>query len=219
MRSPTRELTERQRQVLEYVASHLQAFGYPPTVREIADHFRMSSAFGIQRHLTELQRKGYLHREAGARRALTLAPEVLEAMEAAEPLSNVQPKPPLQARMAPVLGKVAAGIPISAQQNVEDHLPLPESWFQGHDLFLLRVQGDSMAPGIESGDLVIVRPQVIAENGTVIVALIENDATVKRFFREPGCIVLRSDNPTYPDIRLPQSCQIQGRVVGLIRRY
>jgi repressor LexA len=219
LKMSSRELTERQRQVLEFIAAHLHEVGYPPTIREIASHFNMSSAFGVQRHLTELQKKGYLRRETGARRALTLAPEVLEALEASDQHTPVQPRAPLQARLAPVLGKVAAGIPISAQQHIEDQLPLPEAWFQGHDLFLLRVQGDSMAPGIESGDLVIVRPQATAENGTVVVALLEHEATVKRFFREPRCIILRSDNPSYADIRVPQNCQIQGRVTGLIRRY
>ena len=213
------ELTERQRDVLDFIVEFLRESGYPPTIREIADHFGMSSPFGIQRHLSELQRKGYLRRESGARRALTLSPGVLEDLSSQDGDAPRSLRPPLQARLAPVLGKVAAGLPISAQQAIDEMLPLPESWFQGTDLFMLRVQGDSMAPGIESGDLVVVRPQSTAENGTVVVALLESEATVKRFFRERNGIVLRSDNPSYADIHAPHDCQVQGRVTGLLRKY
>ena len=216
-----RDLTERQREVLDYIVEVLRESGYPPTVREIANHFGMASAFGVQRHLEALQKKGFLRRETGAR-ALTLAPSVLQALEhttGALPVAAEAP-PPMNATLVPVLGRVAAGIPITAEQNVDDMLALPDAWISGRgNVYLLRVKGDSMAPGIEDRDLVMVRDQASAENGAIVVACVDGEATVKRFFREQGRIVLRADNPMYADIVLTHDFRLNGRVIGVIRLY
>ncbi|MBM3462568.1 MAG: transcriptional repressor LexA [Armatimonadetes bacterium] len=218
-RTSTRELTGRQREVLDYIIEVLREQGYPPTVREIADYFGMASAFGVQRHLAALQKKGFLRRESGAR-AITLSPEVLQSLENIEGSYPRPIAPPIKARLVPIVGRVAAGIPITAEQNVEDMVPLPEDWLRGNpDLYMLRVKGDSMAPGIEDGDLVMVRPQASAENGAVVVALVEDEATVKRFFRERNCVVLRADNPAYDDIVVTSDFRLNGKVTGLIRHY
>lgn len=214
-----RELTERQQEVLGFIVETLRESGYPPTVREIADHFGMASAFGVQRHLEALQKKGYLRREAGAR-ALTLAPSVLQALENTQGALPVASEPPPNATLVPIVGQVAAGLPITADQNVEDTLALPTEWVQGRgNVYLLRVKGDSMAPGIEDGDLVLVREQANAENGALVVACIDGDATVKRFFRERTRIVLRADNPQYDDIIVSHDFNLNGRVIGLTRFY
>lgn len=214
-----RELTERQREVLDYIVEVLRESGYPPTVREIANHFGMASAFGVQRHLEALQKKGFLRREAGAR-AITLAPSVLQSLEHTSGALPVSPEAPVNATLVPVLGRVAAGIPITAEQNVDDVLALPDAWVDGRgNVYLLRVKGDSMAPGIEDKDLVLVREQASAENGALVVACVDGEATVKRFFREQTRIVLRADNPSYDDIVLTHDFRLNGRVIGVIRLY
>lgn len=220
--SPTRsirELTDRQREVLDFIVEVLRESGYPPTVREIANHFGMASAYGVQRHLEALQKKGFLRREAGAR-AMTLAPAVLQALEHTSGALPVTPEEPVQATRVPVLGSVAAGLPITAEQNVDEMLALPDAWVSGRgNVYMLRVKGDSMAPGIEDKDLVMVREQSSAENGALVVACVDGEATVKRFFREQSRIVLRADNPMYDDIVLTHDFRVNGRVIGVVRLY
>jgi len=214
-----RDLTERQQEVLSFIVESLRESGYPPTVREIADHFGMASVYGVQRHLEALQKKGFLRREAGAR-AITLAPSVLQTLDNTQGALPISTEPPLEATLIPIVGRVAAGLPITAEQNIDDMLALPTSWVQGRGtVFMLRVQGDSMAPGIEDGDLVLIREQPSAENGAMVVANIDGEATVKRFFRERARIVLRADNPHYDDIILTQDFQLSGRVIGLTRFF
>lgn len=214
-----RELTDRQREVLDYIVEVLRESGYPPTVREIATHFGMASAYGVQRHLEALQKKGFLRREAGAR-AMTLSPSVLQALEHTSGALPMASEAPVNATLVPVLGRVAAGLPITAEQNIDEMLALPDAWVNGRgNVYMLRVKGDSMAPGIEDKDLVMVREQSTAENGALVVACVEGEATVKRFFREQGRIVLRADNPIYDDIVLTHDFRVNGRVVGVVRLY
>jgi repressor LexA len=215
----SQELTDRQREVLDFIVETLTERGYPPTVREIAQHFNMASGFGVQRHLETLQKKGYLRRESGARQ-ITLSPEVLRDFDHAAGVLPVSTEPPLNAIHVPLVGQVAAGIPITAEENVEELLALPQSWVDGRgEVFMLRVKGDSMAPGIEDRDLVLVRAQPSAENGGIVVANVDGEATVKRFFREVTRIVLRADNPVYDDIIVERDFRLEGRVIGLIRFY
>lgn len=220
--SPTksiRELTDRQREVLDYIVEVLRESGYPPTVREIANHFGMASAYGVQRHLEALQKKGFLRREAGAR-AMTLSPSVLQALDHTSGALPMASEPPVNATLVPVLGRVAAGLPITAEQNVDEMLALPDAWVNGRgNVYMLRVKGDSMAPGIEDKDMVMVREQGTAENGALVVACVDGEATVKRFFREQGRIVLRADNPMYDDIVLTHDFRVNGRVIGVVRLY
>ena len=196
-------LTERQRSVLAMVEEFCNRQGYPPTVREVA------AAFGIQPraavdHLAGLKRKGDLPREPGLSRGLTLAPR--------------SPGPVVE---VPVLGRIAAGQPLLAAENVEDTLPLPRSWVRGDEVFLLKVTGESMAPGILPGDLVMVRVQQRVARGDIAVALIDEEATLKRVYEEAGGLVLKGDNPSFTPLRCSAGeaaeVQILGKVVGVYR--
>jgi repressor LexA len=196
-------LTDRQRLVLAFVEDFCGSQGYPPTVREVA------AAFGIQPraavdHLAALKRKGYLHREPGRSRGLSLSPRT--------PGLVVQ---------VPVLGRIAAGQPLLATENVEDTLPLPRSWVRGDEVFLLKVVGESMAPMILPGDLVMVRVQSRVARGEIAVVLIEDEATLKRVYEEAGGLVLKGDNPDFTPLRFSPSevseVQILGKVAGVYR--
>ena len=196
-------LTERQQTVLAFVEEFCSRQGYPPTVREVA------AAFGIQPraaadHLTALKRKGYLHREPGVSRGLSLA------LKSVGPVVEV-----------PVLGRIAAGQPLLASENVEETLPLPSSWVQGDEVFLLKVTGESMAPVILPDDLVMVRSQARVARGEIAVVLVDDEATLKRVYEEAGGLVLKGDNPDFIPLRFSAQeatyIQILGKVVGVYR--
>jgi repressor LexA len=196
-------LTDRQQTVLAFVEEFCSRQGYPPTVREVA------AAFGIQPraaadHLTALKRKGYLHREPGVSRGLSLA------LKSVGPVVEV-----------PVLGRIAAGQPLLASENVEETLPLPSSWVQGEEVFLLKVTGESMAPVILPDDLVMVRSQARVARGEIAVVLVDDEATLKRVYEEAGGLVLKGDNPDFTPLRFSPAeaadVQILGKVVGVYR--
>ena len=197
-------LTAKQQAVLTFVEDYFQQQGYPPTVREVAAHFGIQPRAAAD-HLAALKRKGYLHREPGRSRGLTLVGRGAEAVVE-----------------VPILGQIAAGQPLLALQQVEDTLPLPKSWVRGDEVFLLRVQGDSMAPLILPGDLVMVRVQPRVDRGDIAAVLIYDEATVKRVYEEAGGLVLKGDNPTFTPLRFAPAeaaelVQILGKVVGVYR--
>ena len=197
-------LTAKQQAVLTFVEDYFQQQGYPPTVREVAAHFGIQPRAAAD-HLAALKRKGYLHREPGRSRGLTLLGRGAEAVVE-----------------VPILGQIAAGQPLLALQQVEDTLPLPKSWVRGDEVFLLRVQGDSMAPLILPGDLVMVRVQPRVDRGDIAAVLIYDEATVKRVYEEAGGLVLKGDNPTFTPLRFSPAeaaelVQILGKVVGVYR--
>ncbi|HEY4003035.1 MAG TPA: transcriptional repressor LexA [Candidatus Xenobia bacterium] len=203
-----RDLTDRQREILDYLCEMDQERGYPPSVREICTRFDIASPNGVQRHLVALERKGFIVRDSMAR-GIRLHPTMRNAKGATEGV-----------RALPLLGNVAAGPPREALQDVEASIPIPEEWINGvPDAFILRVAGESMAPAIQAGDMVVVRPQARAENGDLVVACIEGEATVKRFHRDHGRVVLIADNPDYDDIPVTDDFLINGKVIGLLRRY
>jgi len=196
-------LTDRQQTVLAFVEEFCSRQGYPPTVREVA------AAFGIQPraaadHLAALKRKGYLHREPGVSRGLSLA------LKSVGPVVEV-----------PVLGRIAAGQPLLASENVEETLPLPSSWVRGEEVFLLKVTGESMAPVILPEDLVMVRSQARVARGEIAVVLVDDEATLKRVYEEAGGLVLKGDNPDFIPLRFSAQeaayIQILGKVVGVYR--
>ncbi len=196
-------LTERQRQVLVFVEGFCGRQGYPPTVREVAAHFAIQPRAAAD-HLAALKRKGYLHREPGRSRGLALSPRT--------PGSVVE---------VPILGRIAAGRPLLATEQVEDTLPLPRSWVRGEEVFLLKVTGESMAPLIQPGDLVMVRVQPRVGRGDIAVVMVEDEATLKRVYEEAGGLVLKGDNPDFTPLRFSpaQAAQVQilGKVVGVYR--
>jgi repressor LexA len=197
-----RQLTHRQQQVLDFVRESTRENGYPPTVREICTQLSLSAPSTVHAHLANLERLGYLHRDPSKPRALELADQY---------------RPP---RLLPLIGRVAAGMPILAEQNIEEYLDVPSVLRRGDDDFVLRVSGDSMADaGILDGDFVVVHQQSSAENGEIVVALIEDEATTKRFFKEGDHIRLQPENELYEPIHVSaDSVSVVGKVVGVLRR-
>ena len=196
-------LTEKQQAVLEFVEEFVASQGYPPTVREVAAHFGIQPRAAVD-HLAALKRKGQLHREPGRSRGLVLA------SRAQWPVVEV-----------PLLGRIAAGQPLLAAENVEDTLPLPRAWVRDEEVFLLKVAGESMAPLLLPDDLVMVRVQSRVARGEIAVVLIEDDATLKRVYEEAGGLVLKGDNPDFTPLRFAPDeaveVQILGKVVGVYR--
>jgi repressor LexA len=202
-------LTERQREVYEFVVSYADGHGYPPTVREIGEAVGLASPSTVHAHLANLERAGYLRRDPTKPRALELTHR--ERAVGAE------------VRVLPLVGEIAAGGPLLAEENVEDHLAVPEPLSRGGEEFLLRVKGDSMIEaGILEGDYVVVHRQQTARDGDIVVALAGEDeaadeATVKRFFREKGQIRLQPENSALEPL-YSGHVQILGKVVGVFRR-
>ncbi|MFI9042893.1 transcriptional repressor LexA [Staphylococcus saprophyticus] len=204
-----RELTKRQNEIFEYIKQTVHAKGYPPSVREIGEAVGLASSSTVHGHLSRLEEKGYIRRDPTKPRAIEIVTEQL-----GEPI-NME-----ETIHVPVIGKVTAGIPITAVENVEEYFPLPVHFTSTHnsDIFILNVVGNSMIEaGILDGDKVIVRSQTIAENGDIIVAMTEeNEATVKRFFKEKAHYRLQPENSSMDPIYLDQ-VTVLGKVVGLFR--
>ena len=209
-----KELTARQREVLAFIRSFSERHGAPPTVREIGERFGFTARAAFD-HLRALERKGMLHRRVTDKRAsrtLVLA-------------DRTAPRQPAAAREIPVLGRIAAGVPLLAEENREEGIPVRPEWFarNGEDLFALRVRGESMIDAhIMDGDLVLVRRQESAQSGDVVAALLDNEATVKRFTRDGDAVVLHPEHPTMKPIVVRPGqgdFRILGKVIGLIRGF
>jgi repressor LexA len=199
------ELTPREEQILEMIKNITRAKGYPPSVREIGKAVGLNSTSTVHGYLKRLEKKGFLHRDPSKPRALEI-------------FAEQELRQDIEINMLPVLGRVAAGVPLLAVENQEGMIPLPVD-FTGHgELFALRVRGDSMVEaGILDGDLVVVRQQPGAENGDIVVALIDDEATVKRFFRENDHIRLQPENSTMSPIIIREVI-ILGKVTALLRK-
>jgi repressor LexA len=195
--------TERQRRILDVIVAFTAERGYPPSVREIGERVGLSSSSTIHAHLKALEKRGLISRDPTKPRALR---------------SGIKP-PVRDLLVMPVLGKVAAGVPITAQEDIEGEFILPAGFVpRGSDAFMLRVQGDSMADAaILDGDLILVRPQRHAENGEIVVAMLDGEATVKRFYREANRIRLQPENRTMAPI-YASDVEIVGRVEAVVRR-
>lgn len=205
-----RELTERQRQVLDFIKAETKRQGFPPTVRDIGQAVGLSSSSTVHAHLAALEAKGLIRRDKTKPRAL----EVLERDDRPVP-------PPSTADnvvQLPVIGSVAAGMPTLAAENIETTIPLPTEVVRDDATFVLRVKGESMIDaGILDGDYVVVRQQPTAANGEIVVAMIEDEATVKRFFREADRIRLQPENPSMDPI-YARDVNVLGKVVAVFRR-
>jgi repressor LexA len=210
-------LTERQREIYEFVVHYADRHGYPPTVREIGEEVGLASPSTVHAHLANLERAGYLKREPTKPRALELVRRTREAAGATAIVREVG-----DVRLLPLVGEIAAGGPLLAEENVEAHLAVPEPLSRGGEEFLLRVKGESMRDaGILPDDYVVVRRQQTAQNGDIVVALAGQDeaadeATVKRFFRESGRIRLQPENAAMEPL-FPDHVQILGKVTGVFR--
>ncbi len=207
------DLSQRQKEILEFVNTHVDAHGYPPTVREIGQAVGLTSPSTVHAHLAKLESAGLIRRDATKPRAL----EVIEGGRARR-APEAAPVAPIGATVLPLVGQVAAGAPIVAEDSVEEYLPLPDQFCRDAD-FVLAVRGDSMVnAGILDGDYVVVRKQSDARNGEIVVALVgDEDATVKRFFRENGRVRLQPENDALEPM-YPEQVAILGSVQAVFRR-
>ncbi len=199
------KLTNRQREILEYIERMITEFGKSPTIREIGEKFNIRSTNGVRTHLEALMKKGYIRRQSLVSRGIELV----------RTLSGVVSRVPL-------VGSVPAGVPIDAIENIEGEVAVDTSFLPGEETFTLRVEGDSMKDaGIFNGDLVLVKKQKTANAGEIVVAIIGEEATVKRYFPEQGKIRLQPENDAYEPIIIDRNSpefQLAGKVVGLMRR-
>ena len=205
-------LTKRQSEILDFIKRYLDKNGYPPTVRDIGGAVGLTSSSTVHAHLSNLEKAGMIRRDPTKPRALEIIGE--KVRRAAERVSDVVST----ATGLPLVGHVAAGEPILAEQNIEEYIDVPRIAGGGDADFVLSVRGDSMEKaGILDGDFVVVKSQQTAQDGEIVVALIDNEATVKRFFREADHIRLQPENDAYEPIRSPDAAVI-GSVVGVFRR-
>jgi repressor LexA len=225
---PDHVLTWRQRKVLQVIRESVQKRGYPPSMREIGEAVGLTSTSSVSYQLSTLQRKGYLHRDVGRPRTVevrlpghpAVRPEPSREGREEEETGDIPgiDIPSQEAAYVPLIGRIAAGGPILAEQYVEDVFPLPRQLVGEGTLFLLKVAGDSMInAAIADGDWVVVRQQPVAENGDIVAAMLDGEATVKTFKQSDGHVWLIPHNPAYTPI-LGDEASILGRVVAVLRR-
>ena len=204
------DLTKRQQEIFDFIKKYSAKYGYPPTVRDIGKAVGLASSSTVHAHLSNLEKIGLLRRDPSKPRALELLDRAVGS--AVDNVRSVVESPGL-----PVVGAVAAGQPVLAAENIEDYVKVPAQIGGEDGEFILRVRGDSMVDaGILEGDHVVVRKQETASDGEIVVALVGEEATVKRFFREADHVRLQPENTAYEPIR-SKDVQILGRVVGLYR--
>ena len=217
---PGHVLTWRQRKVLQVIRESVQRRGYPPSMREIGEAVGLTSTSSVSYQLSTLQRKGYLRRDAGRPRTVEVR---LPGHPAVRPEQDLDEAVPMditsqEAAFVPLVGRIAAGGPILAEEAIEDIFPLPRQIVGEGNLFLLRVVGDSMInAAIADGDWVVVRQQPVAENGDIVAAMLEGEATVKTFKRSADHVWLMPHNPAYTPIPGDEA-EILGKVVAVLRR-
>jgi repressor LexA len=204
-------LSKRQKSILNFIIDEIKSKGYPPSVREIGKAVGLKSPASVHSHLKTLEKLNYLRRDPSKPRAI----EVIYNNDKDESKSDKE------LIEIPLVGKVTAGAPILAEENIEDYFPVPLSYLKvgNNDVFMLKVSGDSMInAGIYDGDYVIAERQSYAENKQIVIALIDDEATVKRFFKEDNYIRLQPENPAYEPIK-SKDVKILGKVIGLYRNF
>lgn len=200
------KITAKQQQILDYIKQEILSKGYPPAVREICEAVNLKSTSSVHSHLETLEKNGYIRRDPTKPRAIEICDDNFQ-MVRTEMVS------------IPVIGQVAAGLPILAEQNIESYFPVPADMVPGGESFALKVKGDSMINiGIYNGDQIFVKSCQTAKNGDTIVALIDDSATVKTFYKEDGHIRLQPENDSMEPI-IVDDCQILGKVFGVFRLY
>jgi repressor LexA len=222
-----KELTPKQEKVFSFLKDYLLEKGFPPTLREIASHFGLKGPKAPQKTLTILERKGYIRKVPGGSRAIEILGTVLERRSGLPYRMRVISHPAYRRAgeptfPIPIVGRVRAGEPILAVENIEGYINFDRSLVSSRDVFLLRVVGDSMIEAhIQDGDFALVKPQPNAENGEIIVALIEDEATIKRIFQKRDLIRLEPANPQMEPIVVKKGekkVTIVGKVVGIFRK-
>ncbi len=198
------KITSKQKEILDFIRNTILKKGYPPTVREICEAVHLKSTSSVHSHLSTLENNGYIRRD----------PTKPRAMEILDSSFNLTRK---ELVSVPLVGTVAAGQPILAEENIEDYFPVPASMLPNAQTFMLRVKGDSMInAGIFEGDQIIVEQTSTARDGDIVVALIDDSATVKRFYKEDGYYRLQPENDTMDPI-IVSNMEVLGKVVGLFR--
>ena len=198
------KITDKQKEILEYIKETILKKGYPPAVREICEAVKLKSTSSVHSHLEQMEKNGYIRRDPTKPRTIEIIDDTFNL--ARREVVNV-----------PLIGTVAAGAPILAQENIESYFPIPVEMLPNKETFMLRVKGDSMIEaGIFDGDRVIVEQTSVAQNGDIVVALIEDSATVKRFFKEKGHYRLQPENSAMEPI-IVDEVQVLGKVIGLFR--
>ena len=199
---PRRPNGDTQQRILDYIENYIEVNGYPPSVREIGVAVDLKSTSTVHGHLTRLEKKGLLHREA-------MKPRTIDVTREDKP----------QIVKLPILGKVAAGVPILAEENAEGYMQLPDAIVGRGEHFILEIRGDSMiSAGIMNGDYVVVKRQQTAQNGEIVIAMIDDEATCKRYFKEPDRIRLQPENPRMQPF-YARSVTILGKVTAVYRTY
>ena len=207
-------LSPRQRQIYSFIVEEIDQKGYPPSVREIGKAVGLKSPASVHNHLKTLERLDYIRRDPSKPRAI----EILNKEKKEKDFKDNFDKEMIH---VPIVGRVTAGIPILAEENIEDYFPVPTSFIKvrGKKLFMLEIDGESMVnAGIEDGDYVIAQQQNTANNGEIVIALIDNRATVKRFYKREDYVELKPENPNYDPI-LVKNVKLMGKVVGLFRNF
>ena len=204
-----KSLTDKQSKIYEFIGAWQVKNGYPPTQEEIRNHFGFGSLNAVRSHLTLIEKKGYIRLNCGKARGIQLA-------------SLPVPIFRQQENFIPLLGSIAAGAPIWAEQNFEDYLPIPPSLFGGGELFALHVFGDSMTgAGIRNGDIAVIQRRDCVENGEIAAVLIEQEVTLKRVYLSSESLVLKSENPAFEDLKYAPGksnlIRILGRYRGIVR--
>ncbi|MBM6853859.1 transcriptional repressor LexA [Mediterraneibacter glycyrrhizinilyticus] len=200
------KISKKQKEILEYIKSQILERGYPPAVREICEAVNLKSTSSVHSHLETLEKNGYIHRDPTKPRAIEILDDSFNLTR--REMVNV-----------PIVGRVAAGEPILAQENVENYFPIPTEFMPNNQTFLLKVKGESMInAGILDGDMVLVEQTPSASNGDMVVALIEDGATVKTFYKEEGIFRLQPENDTMDPI-IVQEVTILGKVIGVFRFF
>ena len=201
---PREQLTDKQQQILEFIKHRILEKGYPPAVREICQAVHLRSTSSVHSHLETLERKGYIRRDPTKPRAIEIIDDDFNL--ARREIVHI-----------PIVGTITAGEPILAVENIEDYFPMQPDFISSRDTFMLHVRGESMInAGIMDGDLVIVQQQPTADNGDIVVAMIDDSATVKRFYKEDGHYRLQPENDAMDPIIVPE-VSIIGKVIGLYR--
>jgi repressor LexA len=197
-----KNLTNRQKEILGFIEAFIDENKYPPTIREVSDNFSMSVR-GAYDHLQALKKKGVIHTDSNRSRSIEIVSEETEEM----------------VRSVPILGTVAAGMPIMSQENFEGSIPIPTGLLKRGEYFALRVRGDSMInAGIMEGDLAIVHQQQVADNGQIVVAMVDDAVTLKRFFKERNRVRLQAENAAYPSI-YTRDLRVLGVLSHIFRNY
>ncbi len=202
---PNGRISDKQQEILDYIKEEIMAHGYPPSVREICRAVGLKSTSSVHSHLETLEKNGYIKRDPTKPRTIEIMDETFYNVQRRE-LANV-----------PVVGRVAAGMPLLAEENITDYVPIPVEFLPNEETFILVVKGESMIKaGIYDGDKIIVKRQSTADNGNIVVALVDDSATVKRFYKEKGHYRLQPENDAMEPI-IVDNVEVLGKVIGLFR--